>query len=261
MAAEQATPTCEISGLPLPILPTEPDARALSLYEDYHHHFHPRKSPELKGIDGKALRYSRGQLIARYLHTRYHQLFEGPSLPATREEKFRSTVLACAGVVPRQAIDLSREGEYRIVTLSNRQFEQLAAPRSIYVERAFSPTHAYYKRRTIGRFFAVYAMQQNVRQAVSDHVIEQFLDPGAEAGRKKELGNFILKEALGMSLEHLIPVHEDLKGEGYITPERQMPLQTIVQKFFTKDFFPDYHDEMAKRLGLRIEMDELELTG
>jgi hypothetical protein len=260
MAAELQTPTCEISGLPLPILPTEPDARALLLYEDYHHHFHPYNSPELKHLAGKAVRYSRGQEIPRYLHNRYHQLFEGPPLPTASEEKFRLTVLACAGVVPRQAIDLSREGDYRIVTLDDEQFERLSAPHSIHIDRAFKANQAY-KRRTIGRFFAAYAMQQNIRMAVSESVVEQFLDPLATPTRKKELGNFILKEALGLSIGSLIPVHKDLKKEGYVVTRRQIPLRTVVNKFFTKDCFPDYHEEMAKRLSLQVETDQLQLTG
>jgi hypothetical protein len=265
MAAELQSPVCKATGLPLPILPTEPDARALFIFEDYHHHFHPRNSPELKEIEGRAVRYSRGQMIGRFLHDRYHQLFLGPPLPETLDEKFRVAVMACAGVVPRQALDLSTPGEYKVVNLTNDQYERLTDPHSIHVDRAFHPEQSFYKRRTIGKFFASYAMQQNVRLAVSDNVIEQFLDVQATPERKKELGNLILREALGMSVESLAPLHRGLQEEGYVAPRKQLPLFSVVRKYFTKEYFQDYHDEIAKRLvipnTLQTEVNTLELAG
>lgn len=264
MAADIQTPICEATSLPLPILPTEPDQRARFLYNDFHHHFHPRNSPELTGLAGQAVRFSRGQDIARFLHNRYHDLFTGPALPISAEEKFRLTVLACAGVVPREAIDLSKSGTYERILLTDDQFETLAAPRSIHIDRAYKPDSGYYKRKVIGRFFAAYALQQNVRQAVSDKVIEQFMDETTIPVRRNELGNLILKEALGMSVDSLLDLHRDLRIEGYVLRNRAIGLPEVLRKFFIPSEFSKYHDEMARRLAnsssLQTGVNELELA-
>lgn len=251
MAAEIQTPVCEATGLPLPILPTEPDSRARLLFEDYHHHFHPRRDPSLSHIDGHAVRYSRGQIIPRYLHDRYHQIFTGPPLPQTQDEKFRVAVLACAGVVPRVALDLSVPGQYREVSLDDDVYERLAAPRSIYVEKAYyKKDHEYdLKRRTIGKFFASYAMQQNVREILSESVIGQFLDDATTPERKKELGNFILKEALLLSIVPIAGIHQELAQNGFVLPARRREPMSVIRKFFTKNKYTDYHDELERRIA------------
>lgn len=264
MAAEIPTPICDVTRLPLPILPTEPDTRARFLFEDFHHHFHPRLSPELSDLAGRALRYSRGQDIVRELHNRYHALFLGPQLPTNEEDKFRLTVLACAGVMPREAIDLSRSGHYRKVVLSEEEYAWFGESRSIHIDRAYKPDHGYYKRRAIGRFFAAYALKQNVREVVSDRVVGEFTDDKTNPERKKELGNLILREALGMSIDGILPLHRDLKAEGYILPGKVMGLPELLSKFFRRQYYPDYYSEMARLLGagntLQTEVNELELA-
>ena len=58
MAAELITPTCDITGLPLLIYPSEPQNGALFLPENFHHPEHPNKADELQDLDGRAVRYS-----------------------------------------------------------------------------------------------------------------------------------------------------------------------------------------------------------
>ena len=244
----QVTPICEATNLPLPILPNEPQEARFSFW-DYHHHFHPRSDPQLQHIDGKALRYSRGQLLPRALHNEYHRIFEGPPLPESIEEKFRLTVLACAGVVPRQAIALEGNLEYSEVTLGEREFEDISSSRSIYIERAHKSKAQYYTRRAIGRFFAYYALRQDINEVVSERVIDQFLDQSITDERRKELGNFILTEALGVSTEGLELEHQTLANEGYVSRTHQIAPRKLVRKFFTKDNYPQYHDEVARRIA------------
>lgn len=250
MAAEIQTPVCEATGLPLPILPTEPDEQARFLFEDYHHHFHPRRDPQLMGADGLAVRFSRGQLVQRFLHDRYHAIFTGPPLPESQDEKFRLAVLACSGMVPRQAIDLSKPGQFQIVDLSHEQFERIAAPRSIYVEKAHSNNGKAYdrKRHTIGKFFAAHALSQGVQDTLSSSVIGEFLDDKTAAERKKELGNFILTQALRLSIEPIMPIHEELSAEGFVLPGRRVGPPAVVKKFFPKYRYADYHEELARRM-------------
>lgn len=253
MAAEIKTPVCEVTGLPLPIAPNEPPkTEARFNFSDYHHHFHPRNDELLQGINGKAVRYSRGQFLPRVLHNRYHQIFNGPELPDNDTDRYRLSVLACAGVVPRQAINLSKPGEYQIVNLSNEEYASLASPDSIYIERARKRSE-YYTRKTIGKFFASYALQQNVRDAVSEKVVGQFLDEKTTPERKKELGNFILREALGMTIDDIAPLDQQIRTERLVFGERAKPLLTVVRKFFTIEFFPDYHDTVAETLRRNSE--------
>lgn len=249
MAAEIQTPVCEATGLPLPIRLTEPPQGAQFHFEDYHHHFHPRMDPGLQHIDGKAVRFSRGQLVPRYLHDSYHKIFIGPELPVSREDKFRATVLACAGIVPRQAIDLSEPGSYTVVNLEDEEYERLASPRSIYIERAFKRDAGMYRRRSIGKFFAAFALEQDLRLVISDNVIGQFLDKKTSPEQKKTLGNFMLKEALELSIVDLSREHRILADDGLVLPVRRRNPLEVVRKYFTKDRYPDYHNELAIRIG------------
>jgi hypothetical protein len=123
------TPIDEFSGIPLPILPTKND---LPLHDpdiaDWHHPFHPKEHPLLKTAGGLALRNCRVQLVHRNFHNesplRYHKFFEGPVIPESEDEQFRTVVLAAAGYIPRRAIN-TRSGEPEIVDLSPQQSARL----------------------------------------------------------------------------------------------------------------------------------------
>lgn len=248
MTAGLTAPSCEVTGQPLPVLPAR--LRENGVFFNYDHLRFPSTAPELQGLAGRAVRCSSGQLIDYGSHKRKHKVFSQSDLPQTAEEAFRATVFACAGIVPRQAIDFSQKGEYEIVDLSNQQFEQIAHPRSIYIEGTHNPGRAKYVRKEIGRFFAYYALNQEMRDSLSESVIGEFLDNKTETDRKKELGNFILREAMGMSIDDLVPTHRTLKKEGYVAKNKDLGLFTVMRKFFTKNYFPDYHEEVAKRLAL-----------
>lgn len=252
-AAFEQTLMCEVTGLPLPILPVElsTNEAPFSFQRDFHHHFHPRGSTELsrQTVGGRAVRYARGQTIERYLHERYHDIFSGPELPQTEEERFKTSVLACAGVMPRQAIDLSIPGEYQVVSLSKAQFKKLAAPNSIHIESAFHPKNSIKRRREIGKFFANYALKQDFKDVVSNNVIDQFLDPKIEAARRYELGNFILSEASSAAVRSLVPIHSELIKEGYVAQDRSNKIGKIIRKFFPKDNYPDYYSQIAASLA------------
>jgi hypothetical protein len=113
MAAELVTPVDELTGLPLPILPTgENLPHNKGHVANWHHHFHPASSPELTAtIGGRALRQSRVQLVPvrhhNFSNTAYHRFFSGPPIPGEEEEQFGMCVLAAAGYLPREAIDMN----------------------------------------------------------------------------------------------------------------------------------------------------------
>lgn len=101
MAVEFTTPMDRLTELlPLPIIPTEH-----TVNPDMHHHFHPRRSPHLQDLGGKAVRSVRLQRVDYKLHHNdYHGAYDGPVLPETDEEKFATVIMAVAGYVPEFGI-------------------------------------------------------------------------------------------------------------------------------------------------------------
>lgn len=247
MAAELVTPVDELTGLPLPILPIEPQHGALFVRYNYHHHFHPRRSEALQDEGGLAMRYSRGQMLPRSLHRRYHDVFAGPSLAATEEEKFKACVLACAGHIPRRAIDLSNIAEPSEVNLTEAEFDRSGIGRNTFVERSQKPAHAWVIRGRIGRFFATYALKQELGH-ISERVIDEFLHT-TSAERIKELGNFMLSEAVEVAVEPVVPLHLQIIHQGHSSPWFARRPSTVVRRFFSKDYFPAYHEELRKKLA------------
>lgn len=265
----ETTPLDELTGLPLPIF-----ARSSDFYirkkddlelrpENYHHGFHPNKSILLgyseegilypKGseerISGRALRYSRGQIVPIWLHSRYHDLFYGPELPEDVKGRFTRVVLACAGVVPRQAIDLRRPGEYKITPdLSDRAYSQIT--RRIHYEGEITPPKYPDRRGELGRFIADYAINNSLNQILSESEVrakvKEFLMPRSDRARK-EAGRIILAHAVDASVAELIDVFETAKKEKMV--QRATNLGSIVLQYFTPDRFGDYFAPLEDRLA------------
>ena len=216
MESTRITPVDEITGLPLPIKPKANPRGARLLGYNYHHHFHPESALKLpEPIDIAApryhvIRYVRGQRVSKYLHSRYHSLFDGPPLPQTSEEEFRLAVLACAGVVPRQAIDLVSDNNFRVVELNNHQFERIGSEENIYIEGRHRPRHRPHVQRHIGTFFANYAINQelSLSGAFSKKNVDIFLSEQTTPARKKEIGNHMLREAVDDSLRPITSIFE-----------------------------------------------------
>lgn len=256
MAEKILTPSCEVTGLPLPIQPEEPHESEALFFKNYnyHHHFHPREDPALKSADGRALRYSRGQYLPVALHSRYHTIFAGPQLPEGEQEVFKTIVLACAGVIPRQAVN-AYSGE--VVDLSSREYEYLSQPDVTYIEGAFnriSVKNARKPRNRLGAYFASYAVNQDLSGVISEKVIKEFVHKKTSPERRKELGNFILRTAVNESLSEVAPLHRELKHEGYVAPlaKKKKLGEIIIGSFFTKQNFPKYYSEVLGNLAAKV---------
>lgn len=243
------TPTCEVTGLPLPIRPSEPPKGARFGFHDYHHHFHPEKKLTNDNLSSLALRYSRGQDVPRSLHDRYHDIFDGPPIPKSESDRFTLTILACAGVIPRVAIDLSEPRTHQVLELSDKEHQILADNQVTHIETATRPDNRQKIRNTIGRFIACYALDQDISSIISDRVVDEFVHHSTDILRKKELGNFILREAVGHALDPVVSVHNIAKQEG-LTPSHthRQKSKTIASTFFTRNRLPDYHAELTNRL-------------
>ncbi len=257
MQEKLPTPTCEVTNLPLAIAKTEPTKGAQFSFRDYHHHFHPERHEQIQDVAGLALRYSRGQYMPRAIHDRYHEIFAGPQLSGDSSEKYRLCVLACAGVVPRQAIELSTRHEYRVIDLSHDAHAELADRRSIFIEGAWRKNKSgglkqgnnREIRKSIGRFFAQYALQQDIHSVVSERVVAEFLDASTITRRRKELGNFILKEVLDTTIEEISPVHIAAQAEGLVSGQNNRQPRKVIRSFFTTEFFPDYYGQIVQKLA------------
>lgn len=260
MAQLKETPIDELTNLPLPIFTSGPDFNEHAI--NFHHHFHPGRSTELgyteegekrkkhdpERIEGYALRYSRGQDVPKWLHDRYHDIFKGPQLPQNTKDKFTLTVLACAGVVPREALDLHTPREWVKRALDNKQHEFIR--RRIHYEGAGSLS-ATPKKREIGRFLADYVIQNSLDEVINESevmtTVKNFLKPRS-AQQRFEAGRQILTQAIDVSVAELVPLLEEAKNEGMVR-HRARGLGQVVLKYFTIDRFPDYYEPLENRLS------------
>lgn len=239
-----ATPKDELTGLPLPIVISEPRFRSANTeFSDFHHSFHPERDMIHASDDLLALRRSRGQKLPRWLHEHYHKYFAGPEFPKSRQETFATVVLACAGVVPERAIDFDMNGP-KIITPRSGVQEQILV-KSVRHEADKNSSHNNIYRAQIGMFFANYAIEQSIQEVVSEKVIEEFLHTNHDV-RRRQLGNLMLKEGIKLSIEPILPIHAELKKQGRIK-RRQTDLHARVHDFFVRSRRKDYFAALDKK--------------
>lgn len=214
--AKEVAPICEVTGLPLPILPPGPRENGAFLYprlpanfpQNDHHVWFDEKKIKALGEGGEALQNSRTQTIDWYYHKNYHEMFGSLSreLSENENEHFGLTVSAVAGVVPRMAVDVSKRGEYKIVELAEDQHIQIAEKLSID------------NRKPIAKFLADYAMKQQVTDVIDEIIIEEFLDERTENTRKYEIARTMLGGVIDLSLEslNLYAKEKEIKSQGLI---------------------------------------------
>lgn len=236
----ETTPVDELSGLPLPIYARRHDY--FQHERNFHHHFHPSNSSDLQGYyEGKPVRYSRGQEVQQYLHDRYHDIFFGPPLPETRREKFTAIVLALSGVVPRQAIDLYKAGEFRIVDLSRGEHSFLSNPKRLHMESDRKNKAGEAKRQKdkqrerVGRFFADYVVENALEEVITPEIIDKFLKTPDEK-EKRDIGRLMLENAVDVSVAELIAVHENARRAGMVA-SGALAVREVVERYFSPGKF------------------------
>lgn len=240
----EVTPT--IHGLPYPIITREPFHPNSATDLTFHHHFHPASAVELADLAGEALRYSRGQMLPRWLHNRVHGIYAGPELPTTEQEKFELVVLGCAGYIPRWGIEIDDHGDaHKVLLPPSRQ--RLVTPRHVHIEDAYAkPSQQRYIRNRIGFFFANYALKQDLNFPNSR--IDEFLNTPDEV-RKLELGNQFLVESVRSAIGPVLSLRAQLLKENLrLQPGKPDRMKKIIRTFFVKEYFPAYHEELTNRL-------------
>ena len=245
MPSKVITPTCEVTGLPHPILIYHHPEIQTNGTPNYDHTFFDRKDPALLDDAGLAVRMSRGQVLPIWLHRLKHDRLNGPALPQTREEKFTVAVKACAGVVSRWAIDLRRPDDDLLVYMNDTTFDYVTDSRRMHYERALKPQGAHHREKVIGSFFIKYALEQDLSH-VSASLIDEFLATPNEF-RKKEIGNFILNKALDVSLAPVLSMHRTLIGEGMVQPSRTK-LRPAVSRMIRRGKLTDYFEPLEEKL-------------
>lgn len=245
MAAEIPTPVCEVTALPLPILPPGPrenGAFSIPKSADKHHAWHSRKDVLALGTGGLALRNSRIQLTNWKLHhLGYHEIFTGPPLPQNEGELFRLTVLSAAGVVPRHALDLSNRGEYEITELDDEQHAKISNAVSIQ------------QKKPISRFFADYAKNQDILSSNPNMElkIEEFLDRRTDGFTKRTIASELLGTALDLSIDNLglTEQHKELKEMGYIRAPKPKTFRHVAKSIVRLGYLDYFRVEMENQLA------------
>ncbi len=217
--AKEIAPTCEVTGLPLPILPPGPRENGAFLFPhlpdnfapNNHHPWYDEKELKRLGIKGEALQNSRIQNLDWYYHRNAHDIFKkGPILPKKEEDFFCLGVLGVSGVIPRQAIDVSERGEYSIVELTDEQHLQIAQKTTID------------QKKPIARFLVEYATKQKITDVIDETIVEEFLDSRTDNDKKREIARLMLRGAIDMSLEGagLYKREKDLKEQGLMAKRK-----------------------------------------
>lgn len=216
MAAIEATPIDQSTGIPLPLVPIQNSFDPRSPEVNWHHHFHPRRSPllshELPG--GVALRTARLQRAFKHgNHKEYHQFFQGPPLPESVEDRFRTIVLAHAGYIPSHAILMRKHSMPKVVKMSEKQRDQLWHEGHI---RSGSPGE-------VRNFLGAYILGQDLSD-VSEGIIDEFVTTDSRQ-RKRFLGNWLLAQAIERASAPLAPTYREAWKEGKIP--HTLPLKPL----------------------------------
>lgn len=231
----RVTPIDELTGLPLPIMPTE----SFTPKADMHHHFHPRRSPLLSGLGGQAVRCVRLQKVNYDTHHfDYHNNFSGPPLPKTDEDKF-FTVLMAIAYVPDHAIDFS-SGSPIVRKMTSEQRKRLRSPKHMRVNG----------EKIIHEFIKDHILAQNIKElGLSDSLLDEFKNTRNHE-RRMELGHLILGFATGLATESLEPSYQAARRAKLILPG----LPVSAQRFTKERLGPrQARDHLIPLLYKRVE--------
>jgi hypothetical protein len=267
--SEKVTPVDESSGLPLPIIP---DLKLFSLDKylvSWHHHFHPSDNPILKTTGGLALRSARLQLINNNVHNespnRYHHFFDGPPLPYDESTQFRLCVLAYAGYIPEEGIDLMSGTPVRR-TLEAGEREILTA-RDHRKDRHFRYKSVVGYHEPIRRFFGDYVLSQGLNH-VGENDIREFLESKDE-DRIRYLGHFLLGQTAEVASEAVRSIYLEARAAYRFHPlVHEVPhdfvLDTLGSPRQREKLFRPLRRNLRSKYDaastLQTEVDEVELA-
>lgn len=244
MAAEILTPACEVTGLPLPILPNESRSSETRFVNsqnnrghNYHHLYHPDSDSMLADARGRALRGCRVMKTSFDAHTFYHQTFAGPELPTTDEEVFKHIVLSVAGVMPKNGIDITAPYTWIERPIQDFEYKRFSRPGKIKVEKA----------KNIARFISSYALDSRDDDLVTSVEIEEFVERKTSYKRRREIASKFLGESLDYLLSDLNPLHQQLKKEGKVLNHKSNTLRHGAKSLVRRHAFGYYIENLSDK--------------
>ncbi len=224
------TPLCEISNLPLPVLPLEPrsfGALFVSRETNMHHHFHPASSPYLSDGAGKALRTSRVQRLPVKTHNEYHRYYDGPPLCDDESIVFRSVVLAAAGVVPRQALDVRSPG--KVVGLNYASHRKIVE--ATRIDRV----------QTVSHFLADYCAQQEI----DCRIIDELTDDQTSHEARIQIARDVLRDSIDTALGSLIDEHSNIVKERMTALTKSPTLYSVTRTLIRRHALNTFASKLA----------------
>lgn len=247
--AKEITPSCEVTGLPLPILPPEPrenGALLLSVYPrfnrlppDKHHHWHPSGQLEESGLAYSALRNCRIQKINWVLHHYgYHNIYDGPEIPDNETEIFKAVVFSAAGVLPRQALDVGNQ-EYKVVNLSDEEHLKISKKTSVA------------RSKPLSMFFADFVSRQASEEVVKEKQIDEFLDKRTSSSRRHEIARLLLSTCVDASVGNLglDTVYDELKSQGFFAVPKPDNLRKTAKHYIRQNYMDYFIERLDEQLA------------
>lgn len=239
--------------LPYSIAPAWATNNLVETWEDRHHAAYQRLSPELQGEAGRAVRHSRIQVVPRWLHDRYHSFYpDGIELPQTDLTKFCFATLACAGVIPNKAIDVSGS-KPKLVDIDAKGYRYFRKTGRISPEvkiNKHTGENDYAKHR--GIFFMKYVLENNVNE-ISPDLLKKFLsmDKSRHSKQRAQLGWLIVGKAIENATEPIKPLYKKAQEMGMLDKSCPNDPRQVI-KMAVRNHPPNYFDELERRVELVV---------
>lgn len=234
------TPVDEATGLPWVMYPPEyslPTRR--SDLADENHAFHPSRSPLLATPAGEALKACRVQRVDWYdHHIVYHGYFDGPPIPTTEEEIFKTLVFAAAKYIPDMAIDC-RGYQPEYVPISQKIKTRLWQTGEIKMDRP----------GVVRGFFANYLIGQDISHVKNSRIDEFVTTP--DDTRRQFLGQWLLAQAAEVATEPISPQYRVAQQTGRIVPgltrkPENLVKDTLGNRFERSPYLTRLHAALAE---------------
>jgi len=247
VAAERETPVDEETGLlfPYSIFTASDDRGIKKTWNDWHHGFSPRNDVILAETDGGVfLRDSRLQLVPRWLHERYHQIYTGPPIPTTGRDQLLIGILAVAGYLPDFAIDVTKSAKNNhLVRIDKSLRRQMSAPD--FLKHGISKDINMQRYARIGRFMMAEVLNQNI-SSVDERGIEEFLETKNQETRIR-IGREIIKLLIERATEPIEPIYDRAYKSNRLATTHIRRASGII-KVVTSRHHPDYIDDLHQKI-------------
>jgi hypothetical protein len=237
------------TGIPLPLcprphqpLPVGRGVANVSREGDWHHPFYYKRTLLGHGLAGQALRSSRVQWMAYDDHHEdrqgLHAFYDGPPLPQTDQDWFKTTVLVCADYVPIRGVDFHRSGEPYIRTMRTGERQLLLNSGVIRVA----------KYDDIKPYLLEYVAQNGVEN-MDERTIDEFLHTRSMK-KKRRLGEALIRAASEVVAEPLDDQYRNAKKQRLLPYQRTRRAANFIGNLITYKAEPGLERDVDTILAL-----------